>query len=186
MPKVGNALVVTLDGGYRLWWSTITPAVAGRLSVIELPKMFDGIDFRWRPIGGLGGGWDVWPIANLARPNPLSEVDRLSRQVRPGPRTLGVALISLQTDGDAATSPDTGWLWIELFLSETEPAQDGRTVFEDWVHILRETKDSETRQAVLTLDLGDVRPDELIGFADRKKLVTSRIELSVRPRAAQS
>ena len=63
------------------------------------------------------------PLGSMANrqscaPHPLKEVDRLTREVQITARTLGVALISLQLDEDKRT----GWLWVELFLSETEPA----------------------------------------------------------------
>jgi hypothetical protein len=92
---------------------------------------------------------------------------------------LGVALISLQRDDDKRT----GWLWVELFLSEREPAQNGRSLCEDWAHILRTCKDNESQEAVLSLNLGDVTPGEIAAFRAQKKLVTSDLALEVRPRA---
>ena len=171
-------LELRLQGGYSMWWSTITPITAGHLSVISVPEFFRGIDLPWHPAEAMGGHWDLWSIDNLARPNPLKEVDRLTREIHTTARTLGVALISLQLDDDKKT----GWLWAELFLSDTEPAQNGRSVCQDWAHILRSSKDDESQEAVLKLTFGDLAPEEITGFKGQKKLVTSDLELEVRPR----
>ena len=183
MSKDNQSLVVRLQGGFRMWWTTITPTVAGHISVIDLPDVFSSINFHWRPVGGLGGHWDVWPINNPARPHPLQDVTQLSHPVQLTARTLGVALISLRLEEVVRTGPNIGWLWIELFLSETEPAQDGRSVYEDWVYILKHTKDSESREALLTLNFSNVLPEALLNFENGRKLVTSNLELAVRPRS---
>jgi hypothetical protein len=171
-------LELRLRGGYRMWWSTITPIIAGHLSVFSVPEFFRVIDFPWHPAEAMGGHWDLWSIDNLARPHPLKEVDQLTREVHIAARTLGVALISLQLDDDKRT----GWLCVELFLSDTEPAQNGRSVCQDWAHILRSSKDDERQEAVLRLKFGELTPEEIAGFRGQKKLVTSDLELEVRPR----
>jgi hypothetical protein len=162
-------LELRLQGGYRMWWSTITPIVAGHLKVLKAPEFFRDIDLRWHPIEEMGGHWDIWQIDSPVRPHPLEEVDRLTRKVQITARTLGVALMSLQLDDNNRT----GWLWVELFLSETEPAHNGRSVCQDWAHILRTSKDDESQEAVLKLKFDNVTPDEIAGFRGQKKLVTS-------------
>ena len=65
-----NALLeLRLVGGYRMWWSTITPIVAGHLKVVTAPEFFRILDFPWQPAEGLGGHSDLWPIDN-PRPTP--------------------------------------------------------------------------------------------------------------------
>src|SRR6476659_2684199 len=132
-----TALELRLLGGYRMWWTTITPIVAGQLKVVDAPEFFRDVDFPWQPAEGTGGNWDLWPIENPARPHPLRALDQLTREVQITARTLGIALISLQRDEDKRT----GWLWLELFLSETEPTQNGCSVCQDWAHILQTSKD---------------------------------------------
>ena len=171
-------LELRLQGGYRMWWSTITPIVAGHLKVLKAPEFFRDIDLRWHPIEEMGGHWDIWQIDSPVRPHPLEEVDRLTRKVQITARTLGVALISLQLDDDKKI----GWLWVELFLSETEPAHSGRSVCQDWAHILRTSKDDENQEAVLELKFDNVTPEEIADFRGKKKLVTSDLTLKVRPR----
>lgn len=172
-------LELRLLGGYRMWWSTITPTVAGHLKVVAAPEFFRVLDFPWQAAAGLGGHWDLWPIDNPARPHPLEEVDQLTREVQITERTLGVALTSLQLDDDKRT----GWLWVELFLSETEPTQHGCSLCQDWAHILRTSKDDAGQEAVLRLKFGDLTREEIAGFKEQKKLVTSDLTLEVRPRA---
>jgi hypothetical protein len=172
-------LELRLVGGYRMWWSTITPIVAGHLKVVAAPEFFRVLDFPWQPAQGLGGHWDLWPIDNPARPHPLKEVDQLTREVQITARTLGVALISLQLDKDKRT----GWLWLELFLSETEPTQDSCSLCQDWAHILRSSKDDAGQEALLRLTFGDLTQEEIASFRGQKKLVTHDLTLEVRPRA---
>src|SRR3977135_1423855 len=170
-------LELKLRGGCRMGWNTITPIAAGHLSIVSVPRFFRGLDFPWHPAEAMGGHWDLWSIDNLARPNPLKEIDRLTREIHTTARTLGVALISLQLDDDKRT----GWLWVELFLSDTEPAQSGRSVCQDWAHILPTSKDDESQEAVLRLTFGELTPEEIAGFRGQKKIVTSNLELEVRP-----
>ena len=105
--------------------------------------------------------------------------DQLTREIQITARTLGVALISLQLDEDKRT----GWLWVELFLSEIEPAKNGRSVCQDWAHILRNSKDDAGQEVLLRLKFGDLAPEEIAGFRGQKKLVASDLTLDVRPRA---
>jgi hypothetical protein len=63
-------LELRLQSGYRMWWSTITPIVAGQLKVLSVPAFFRDIDLRWSPVQEMGGNWDLWPIENSARPHP--------------------------------------------------------------------------------------------------------------------
>jgi hypothetical protein len=91
---------------------------------------------------------------------------------------LGAALISLHIEDDRKTR----WLLLELFLSDTEPAQDGRSLCQDWAHILRASKDDVRQEAVLSLKFADLLPEEIADFKGGKKLVTSDLALEVRPR----
>jgi hypothetical protein len=174
-----STLVLRLQGGYRMWWSTITPIVAGHLKVLDAPEFLQAMERPWHPAVGMGGHWDLWPIDNPARPHPLTEVDRLTREVQITARTLGVALISLQLDDDR-----TGWLWVELFLSESEPAENGRSVCQDWAHVLRSFKDDVSQDVMLKMNFDGVTPEEIAGFRARKKLVTSDLALEVRTRGS--
>jgi hypothetical protein len=174
-----TTLEIRLQGGYRMWWSTITPIVAGHLKLLHEPEVLLGADFPSHPAEGMGGHWDLWPIDNPARPHPLKEIDRLTREVHINAQTMGVALLSLQRDADKRSD----WLWVEMFLSETEPAQNGRTVCEDWAHILRASKDDISQEVVLKLTFSGLTPDEIAGFREQKKLVTSDFALEVRLRS---
>lgn len=100
----------------------------------------------------------------------LEEARRHCRPVHITDRTPGIALISFNTtmNGD--------WLWLELFLSETEIGENGRSVFEDWAQILRATKNDISKAAVLRLNFDIVTPSELAGFRLQKKLATTNID----------
>jgi hypothetical protein len=168
-----------LEGGFRMFWSTITPTVCGNLLTMAAPEFCRAADFPGHCGDGTRGIWDLWPIDNAGRPHPLEEADRFCRPLRITDRTRGIALISfLHKD-------DHGWLWLELFLSRSELERNGRSAFEDWAQILRTTKDDLNKEAVLRLNLGIVTPDEIDGFRSKKKIVTTDLTLEVRPRAVQ-
>ena len=173
----GSTFEVRLLGGFRLFWSTITPAVSGHLRSITVPEFCHSAGLFGRCGEGTPGTWDIWPINNLARPNPLEEADRLCRPVKIAHRTSGVALISFQQDDH-----EPGALWLELFLSTTEPGPSGCSVFEEWVGILRNAKDDIEKEVVLRLTLGNITPEEIAGFKSQKKLVTTNLTLEIRPR----
>ena len=166
-----------LQGGYRMFWSTITPAVSGRLRTLSAPAFCRTSGFFGHCGDGTPGIWDLWPIDNPARPHPFDEQDRLCRPVRLTSRTPGVALISLLQDDQGP-----GSLWLELFLSTTEPGQSGCSVFEDWAEILRTAKDDISKAAIVHLNTGIITPGEIAGFKSQKKLVTADLTLEVRRR----
>jgi hypothetical protein len=167
-----------LAGGYRMFWSTITPTVCGRLQTTAAPAFCRDADFAGLCGEGTPGIWDLWPIDNPARPHPLEEADQMCRPVHLAAQTPRIALISVQP----ADSNRPAWLWLELFASATETGPDGRSALEAWAEILRAAKDDPSQDAIVRLDLGAVTPDEIAGFRSHKKLVTTDITLEVRPR----
>ena len=172
----GSTFEVRLLGGFRLFWSTITPAVSGHLRSITVPEFCHSAGLFGRCGEGTPGTWDIWPINNLARPNPLEEADRLCRPVKIAHRTSGVALISLRQEVG-----EPGAFWLELFLSTTEPGQGGGSVFEDWVRILSKAKDDIFQEVVLRLNVGNITQEEIAGFKSQKKLVTANLALEILP-----
>ena len=173
---------VRLIGGYRMFWSTITPTVCGRLVTRAVPEFCRAADFPGHCGDGTRGIWDLWPIDNPARPHPLKEADRLCRAVPIHAQTPRVALISF-LDKD---SHGHQWLWLELFLSATELGESGRSPFEDWAEILRTAKDDVSKEAVLRLNLGVVTPSEIAGFGSQKKLITTDLTLEVGAHTGQA
>jgi hypothetical protein len=173
---------VWLQGGFRINWGTIAPTVYGCLDILAAPE-FCPID-RFPGIYDLekDGAWELWPIDNPARPNPLLQADEFCRPVHITSRTLAVALVTVQP----GVGQETHSLWVELFLSATEPAQNGLSVLEDWAAILHSSKDDPGKRAVLRLNFGIVTPVEAAGFNSGKKLVTSDLALEVLPRPVAS
>ena len=166
-----------LQGGHRMFWSTITPTVCGRLNIIAAPEYCRDIGFLRHCGDGTPGIWDLWPIDDMLRPHPFAESDRLCRPINFTGRTPGIALISFQQDDHGP-----GWLWLELFLSTTEPGHNGRSVFQDWAELLRTAKDDIYKEAILRLNAGIVTPNEIAGFKAQKKLFTADLTLEIRSR----
>jgi hypothetical protein len=167
-----------LEGGYRMFWSTIMPTVCGRLHTLSAPKFCGAADFPGFCGEGTRGMWDLWPIKNPARPHPLEDAERLCRPVRITERTQQIALVSFLHKDDRG--PEA--VWLELFLAR-EPGQDGRSLLDDWAQTLQAAKDDASKEAVLRLNLGNVTPDEIACFKSQNKLVTTDFALEVRPRS---
>jgi hypothetical protein len=173
-------LEVRLEGGYRMFWTTITPKECGRLQTLSAPALCSDTDFPGFCSAGARGIWDLWPIKNPARPHPLEDADRLCRPIKITEQTQRLALVSfVHKDG---RSPE--YLWIELFLA-SEPGPDGRSPLDDWAQVVRATKDDASKEVVLRLNLRNVTPDEIACFKSQKKLVATDLALEVRPRANQ-
>jgi hypothetical protein len=171
---------IRLVGCHRIFWSTITPSASGCLKILSAPEFLQHTGFRNGGDEGMDGQWDLWPIDNPARPHSLRMPDQLCQPIHVTDRTLGIALISLQRNDEH--SP--GWLWLELFLSAREPAQNGRSILEDWTELLRSNKDDESKQVVLRLDFGVITMDKIACFKSQRKLVTSNVTLEIRPHHA--
>jgi len=180
---MGNAMFeMRLEGGYRMFWSTITPTVCGRLKTLATPDFCHAADVPKYCGQGARGLWDLWPIDNPARPHPLDEIDKLCRRVQITAQVSRVALISLLQDDDHSPR----WLWIELFFSATDLGPNGQSTFEEWAEILRIAKDDMNTEVVLRMDLGSITPDEISGFKSQKKLATTDVTLEVRPIAVRT
>ena len=151
---------------------------AGRLQVLNAPEFYHSTVIPSFTEDATPGIWDLWPINNLLRPHPLQESDRLTRPVQVSARTTGIALISLLQDN---TGRSDG-LWIEMFLSQAEPAHHGRTLCEDWAHIISSAKDDQSQAVILGLELKHLTPKDIAGFKSYKKLITSDMTLDLRKR----
>ena len=169
-----------LEGGKRFFFSAVSPSAFGRLVTLRVPGFCEADDFPGRCGDGTRGIWDVWPIDDQAREARFRE-HSLCRPVQLAERTAGAALISFLHRDERQEEA----LWVELYLSTTEIAKSGLSVLDDWVQILKSTKDDLNREAVLSLNLGDLAPAELDCFKSQKKLVVTDIALDVRPRAIQ-
>ena len=167
-----------LEGGYRMFWSTITPTACGRLQTLSVPAFCSGTDFPGLCGEGTRGIWDLWPIKNPARPHPLEDADRLCRPITITEQTQRLALVSfLHQDGRSQE-----YIWIEVFLTG-EPGPDGRSPLDDWAQMLRAAKDDASQEVVLRLNLGNITPNDIAGFKSQKKLVATDLALEVRLRA---
>jgi hypothetical protein len=167
-----------LEGGYRMFWSTITPTECGRLQTLAVPAFCSDADFPGLCGEGTRGIWDLWPIKNPARPHPLEDTDRLCRPITITEQTQRLALVSfLHKEGNSREC-----IWVELFLAGAL-GPDSRSPLDDWARILRAAKDDASQEAVLRLNLGNVTPNEVAGFKSQKKLVVADLALELRPRA---
>jgi hypothetical protein len=169
-----------LEGRKRYFFSPV-PTVFGHLRALRVPEFCTGADFPGRCGEGTHGIWDAWPIDDVTRFQHLGPERGLCRPVKISARTPGVALISFLRRNEREDEA----LWVELFLSTTEPGQNGRSVFEDWVQILRAAKEDLNSDTILRLDFPHLSAGEFEGFKSQQKLATTSLALEVRPRPVQ-
>jgi hypothetical protein len=178
--KLALMFELRLEGGKRYFWSPV-PTVFGHLRVLGVPEFCTQAGFQGRCGEGTCGIWDAWPIDDNARFQHLHPDRNLCRPVEISARTPGVALVSFAHKTEQADEA----LWVQLFLSTTEPAQNGQSVFEDWVKILRAATEDLNNDTVLRLDFPHLSPAEIDGFKSQRRLATTSLALEVRPRPVQ-
>ena len=68
---------------------------------------------------------------------------------------------------------------VDVYLSVTERAASGRSLYEDWVAVLNANKDDPSRLVLLRMEFGAITPEEISLFRAERMLVTKDIELNV-------
>jgi hypothetical protein len=165
-----------LEGGFRLFMSSITPALSGGLVLTRWPAFCPSANVPAGGAEGIGGVWDVWPLDNY-RSNLQRHGKQLCHAVPVTARTPAIGLISFW--------PGDGTLALDIYLSRTEVLENGLSPFEDWLRILKQAKDDLNKEIMLRAYIGELKKDEIEGFLSQKWLASSDLELEVRPRAIQ-
>ena len=78
-------------------------------------------------------------------------------------------------------------VFVEVSLPTTNFGTTGISTFEDWLRILRATKDDLNQEALLRLNFAQdlIKDSDIAAFKEGKRLATTDVELQVRPRAIQ-
>lgn len=124
------------------------------------------------------GQWDLSPIDGNAR-RMFADERRLVRVIDVAAVTTGVGFIEANATYGSA--------FVELCLPSTDFGTTGISTFEDWVRILRATKDDLNQEAILRLHIPEDRlqDTDVAAFKFGRRLATTDVELEVRPRAIQ-
>jgi hypothetical protein len=122
--------------------------------------------------------WNLSPIdGNACR--LFADESRLARAIDVAAVTIGIGFVE--------ANATYGCAFVELCLPTTDFRSTGISTFEDWLRILRATKDDLNQEAILGLHFHQDRlqDSDLAAFKFGKRLATTDVELRVRPRVIQ-
>jgi hypothetical protein len=162
---------IRLEGGNVFHMGYLT-GLLGRLMIIRAPDFCRIPDFPGCIQYGGRGTWNVRPIDEYALGTVFGNQRQLCRRVDVTARTPGAGLIYFSSDAQ-----------VDVYLSVTEFAASGLSVYEDWIAILKANKDDPSKMVLLSMEFGTVTPEEINHFRDQGMLATKDIELNVRPMA---
>jgi hypothetical protein len=122
--------------------------------------------------------WGLAPIDSTTR-QEFADIASLVRPVDVDAVTKGVGFIHLSGGHQC--------VFAELRLPVDKFAVTGLSTFEDWLRILRATKDDLNQEAVLRLTFAPDRLQDadIAAFKIGKRISTTDVELQVRPRLVQ-
>ena len=122
--------------------------------------------------------WGLAPIDSTAR-REFADAASLVRLVDSDAVTSGVGFIHISGGHQC--------VFADLCLPADNVGATGLSTFEDWLRILRATKDDLNQEALLRLDFAPDRLQEsdIAAFRIGKRLATTDVELVVRPRVIQ-
>jgi hypothetical protein len=162
---------IRLEGGKVFHMGYLT-GLLGRLTIIRAPDFCRAPDFPSCVQDGGRGSWNVRPIDDYATTVVFGNESRLRQRIEVTARTPGAGLIYFSRDAQ-----------VDVYLSVTEFAESGLSIYEDWIAILKATKDDPSNLVLLSMEFGAVTPAEINHFREEGMLVTKDIELNVRPQS---
>jgi hypothetical protein len=127
---------------------------------------------------GARAQWGLLPIDKTAR-LAFADTASLVRPVDTDAMLSGIGFIEV--------SGGYGCVFVELCLPTTNIQNTGISTFEDWLRIVRATKNDLNQEAVLRLSFAadQLQQSDIASFKAGKRLATTDVELQVRPRMVQ-
>jgi hypothetical protein len=173
-----NVFELRLEGGVSFGFGPPRPGDAGMAQTLRAPDFCRDPELAHYFKEGAKAQWGLSPIDTTARKTFADEAS-LARPVDINTITNGIGFIEV--------SGGYRCVFVELFLPTTDFRKTGMSTFEDWVRILRATKDDLNQEALLHLNFArdQVQKLDIAAFTAGKRLATTDVELQVRPRAVQ-
>jgi hypothetical protein len=181
MPTEGNShnvFEMRLEGGKSFGFGPPRPGDCGLARILRAPEFCRDPELARYFHEQAKAQWGLSPIDETAR-RSFSDESRLARLVDLRAVTKGIGFIEV--------SGGYQCLFVEVSLPTTNFASTGLSTFEDWLRILRATKDDLNQEALLRLSFAQdqMQDSDIAAFKAGKRLVTTDVELQVRPRAIQ-
>ncbi len=163
-----------LIGGKRFFWGPPPRGEYGRVFLIKSPSFCQSRDFPGHCNYGTGGVWDLYPLDASARSDLSKDAAGIA-----GTRGIDNGL-----PGAASIFYEhaTSMIGVSLYLSLIEVDNSGLSPFEDWSRILKHAVDDSSKDVILRLKFDRIAPSHIERFKTEKSLISTDIELEVRPR----
>ena len=173
-----NAFELRLEGGVSFGFGPPRPGDGGMAQILRAPDFCRGPELAHYFNEGAKAQWGLSPIDRTAR-KALADEASLARPVDISAITKGIGFIEV--------SGGYRCVFVELCLPTTDIRNTGMSTFEDWLRILRDTKDDLNREALLHLNFApdQLQDSDIAAFKVGKRLATTDVELQVRPRVVQ-
>ena len=168
-----------LEGGVSFGFGPPRPGDRGLARMLKAPAFCKADPDLARYFDELAKAqWDLSPIDGDAR-RQFADESRLAQVIEVTAITKGVGFI----EANAAY----GCVFVEVCLPTTDFGTAGISTFEDWLRIMRVTKDDLNQEVMLRLSFAQDRlqSTDIAAFKFGKRLATTDVELEVRPRAVQ-
>jgi hypothetical protein len=173
-----NVFEMRLEGGKSFGFGPPRPGDSGLARILRAPEFCRHPELARHFHDQAKAQWEVSPMDETAR-RSFSDESRLARLVDPRAVTQGIGFIEV--------SGGYQCVFVEVSLPTTNFASRGLSTFEDWLRILRATKDDLNQEALLRLNFAQdqMHDSDIAAFRAGKRLATADVELQVRPRAIQ-
>jgi hypothetical protein len=178
MCSVQHVFELRLEGGTSFGFGPPRPGDCGGARILRAPDFCRDPELARYFHEQAKAQWELSPIDKTAR-QLFADETRLARVINTTGLTKGVGFI----EANAAY----GSVFVELSLPTTNFQSTGISTFEDWLRILRATKDDLNQEALLRLNFApdQLQEADIAAFKVGKRLATTDVELRVRPRAIQ-
>jgi hypothetical protein len=167
-----------LEGGVSFGFGPPRPGDAGMARILSAPEFCRAPKLARYFDVQAKAQWGLAPIDSIAL-REFADAASLVRPVDADAVTKGVGFVHISGGHQC--------VFAELNLPADNIGATGLSTFEDWLRILRATKDDLNQEAVLRLTFAPDRLQEadIAAFMLGRRLATTDVELQIRPRLVQ-
>lgn len=174
--KSQHVFELRLEGGTSFGFGPPRPGDCGLARILRVPDFCRDAELARYFDEQAKAQWELSPIDKNAR-RMFADESRLARVIDISGITKGVGFIE--------ANRAYGRVFVEVSLPTTNFGNTGISSFEDWLRILKATKDDLNQEALLRLNFAQdqMQDSDVAAFKAGKRLATVDVELQVRPRA---